>query len=428
MSGNNSPNNRFPLPENWDIDNVVCMVIPVPDDADYIAMMRGLIDTLTWQRSFNQHPTENAAYQVSKTWQRALDRGVTFQNCEAPMTLRQNPDNPCQLQQSFDDGGTWTLAFDYSLCSNVITVPAPYPGSDTGASDAAAAAMRNVFQALLNMVDCDASRENYINAATTYMRAFDAAYASPIALGAIYDAYCALDPDQKTEAKSDCPFLLHKDDLQDCADVNGLYDWLNCAAATINNWLNDTSDALMNALNQAAAALSGNGWQLASGGGSGGGASFGGDCLWQHEFSGAELCTVFTQTGVNYTGYHTGSCVPPLVADECHSYPGVGNQQQAWFIVELGNTFNFTDIILNYTTSIHEAGAIYIARLNHTGIYAEIQSAFINNGDTNVDYSFHDDTGTDIDALIVAIRTNTCAGNNQINSVTVKGHYPDPFA
>ncbi len=33
--------------------------------------------------------------------------------------LRQNPDNVCQLQQSDDGGVTWTLAFDYALCSNL---------------------------------------------------------------------------------------------------------------------------------------------------------------------------------------------------------------------------------------------------------------------------------------------------------------------
>ena len=33
--------------------------------------------------------------------------------------FRQNPDNPCQLQQSDDGGVTWTLAFDYEMCSNL---------------------------------------------------------------------------------------------------------------------------------------------------------------------------------------------------------------------------------------------------------------------------------------------------------------------
>jgi len=39
-----------------------------------------------------------------------------------PMIWRQSPVNPCWLEVSYDDGVTWTLAFDFSLCSgNSIT-------------------------------------------------------------------------------------------------------------------------------------------------------------------------------------------------------------------------------------------------------------------------------------------------------------------
>lgn len=43
--------------------------------------------------------------------------------------LRQNPENPCQLQQSLDGGENWMLAFDYSLCGAVV-IPAPYTEMD----------------------------------------------------------------------------------------------------------------------------------------------------------------------------------------------------------------------------------------------------------------------------------------------------------
>jgi len=39
------------------------------------------------------------------------------ENCMS-FELRQNPLNPCQLQQTFDGGEIWTLAFDYSLCQS----------------------------------------------------------------------------------------------------------------------------------------------------------------------------------------------------------------------------------------------------------------------------------------------------------------------
>ena len=37
------------------------------------------------------------------------------------MKLRQNPNNPCQLEQSHDNGASWTLAFDYGLCLAAAT-------------------------------------------------------------------------------------------------------------------------------------------------------------------------------------------------------------------------------------------------------------------------------------------------------------------
>lgn len=41
-----------------------------------------------------------------------LDGGCTM------FRLRQNPDDPCLLEQSFDSGETWETAFNYTLCSN----------------------------------------------------------------------------------------------------------------------------------------------------------------------------------------------------------------------------------------------------------------------------------------------------------------------
>lgn len=284
MAKNLLPIPRFPLPDEWEPEGIRCVIVSIPDDPQYLATLTGLLDLLKWSDNFARDDTKTGAAIVCRTWQTALEtQPITWGDCEQ-MILRQNPDDPCQLQQSQDGGDTWTLAFDYSLCSQVITVPAPYPGSETGASDAAAASMRNIFEGLTNLVDCGASRESYIDAATNYLRQYDAGYANPIALGAIYDEFCALDPTEQANYQSDCPYFEHKEDLEACANVEGLYDWLNCAAETINNWLNDTSNALMNALNSAAAALTGNGWQLSAGGGAGGGAGFGDTCEWTHVF------------------------------------------------------------------------------------------------------------------------------------------------
>jgi len=320
MAKDLAPIPRFPLPEEWEPEGTRCVIVRIPDDAQYLATLTGLLDLLKWSDNFARDDTKTGAAIVCRTWQSALEmQPITWGDCEQ-MILRQNPDDPCQLQQSSDGGETWTLAFDYSLCSNVITVPAPYPDSETGASDAAAAAIRNVFQGLLGLVDCEAGRAAYIAAATAYLRAYDATYANPIALGAIFDAFCALDETEQDYYLSDCPYDEHKSDLEDCADPSGLFDWLNCASEAIFDWLNDTSDDLMNALNQAAAALSGNGWQLASQGGAGGGASFGSECSgWTVTFDdGSYPYTLIYGTVVS--GGNPGNCA----LDATTNIPGAG--------------------------------------------------------------------------------------------------------
>lgn len=282
MAKDLAPIPRFPLPDEWEPASTRCVIIRIPDDAQYLAILTGLLDMLKWSDNYARDETKTGAAIVSRMFQTALElQPITWGDCEQ-MILRQNPDDLCQLEQSQDGGDTWSLAFDYSVCAAIITVPAPYPGSGTGAADAAVAAARNIFHGLLEVSDdiCALTRSEYINAATTYMRAFDASYANPVALGQIYDAYCALTEPQQEVYKSDCKYDDQKDDLEGCADSDGLFDWLNCLSAAINDWLNDTSDDLMNALNAAAAALTGNGWQLASQGGAGGGAGWEPTCEW----------------------------------------------------------------------------------------------------------------------------------------------------
>lgn len=288
MPRNYVPIPRIELPDDWEPEGVVCALVPMPDDPQYLAMLVGLIDQLRYSALFGRDPTKTGAAIVARTWAAALkDRPILISDCEGdmPFRLRQSPVNPCILEQSLDGGATWSLAFNYSLCGGSVVVVPPYPDSDTGASDAAAQVMRNIFEGLLNILDCEAqSRDEYIALATTYMRTFDASYSNPAALGSVYDAYCALDEEEKETAKEDCTYVPHKEELQDCFASDGLIDDLNCLSDTIMDWLNDTSDALMDALNKAAAALTGSGWQAAAAGGAGGGAGFGYDCGWEQVF------------------------------------------------------------------------------------------------------------------------------------------------
>lgn len=77
----------------------------------------GLLEIYRWSDKFSGSDEEKAtAIKVFHDLIVALTEG----NC---MRLRQNPANPCQLQQSWDGGTTWSLAFDYSLCRSQSSDP-----------------------------------------------------------------------------------------------------------------------------------------------------------------------------------------------------------------------------------------------------------------------------------------------------------------
>jgi len=131
---------RFP-PERWNLPDIVnppdsiCYVVPVPNDKFHVAAFMGAIYALTWSKNWGRDDTNKAAA-VSRVWQAIFDN---LQFCPAPLSppnmgaggedenmIRQNPDNPCELQTSID-GTTWCTFADFSLC-----LPAPsQPGGGT---------------------------------------------------------------------------------------------------------------------------------------------------------------------------------------------------------------------------------------------------------------------------------------------------------
>ena len=253
------PVERFPLPDGWSPAGVTCVLVPCPDDPQYLETLVGAIARLGWSTSFARDETKTGAATVARTWNRALlTQAIVFEEC------------------------------DMKCCDDPIVVVPPYnPGGGTGPEDAAGSAIEEIFVGLIALnPDCSMTRSEYIETATAYMRGFSSTYSAPGALGAIYDQYCLLPDGEKPDWSDPCKFKEHYEDIVPCFDAGGLIDDLNCLSEEISEWLTDTSEALMTALNQAAAALTGQGWQAAaSSGGAGFGGGFAAECSadWCHE-------------------------------------------------------------------------------------------------------------------------------------------------
>lgn len=116
---------RIELPDDWTPEGQVCMLIPVPDDPQFISMLVGHIDQLKYSASFARDGTKTGASIVARRWQEALDsQPLITVNCEGEITMfnvRQNTTDPCILEKSTDGGATWVEWADLTLCPpNVV--------------------------------------------------------------------------------------------------------------------------------------------------------------------------------------------------------------------------------------------------------------------------------------------------------------------
>jgi hypothetical protein len=276
----------YPLPQIMP-EGFKCVTVYIPDTLECYGAFWNSYEYLATAGAWETDEA-HTAIDVAALWKTAVAMATALwpdeQGCGMSYELRQNEDNPCLLEQSFDGGETWSLAFDHRLCALQITTPPPYPDSDTAQADAATALVRNMFEEIVNLADemCGGTRQEYINAATNYLRGYDGTFANPAALGGVFDEVCAMSEPERELAKQDCTYAGKKDDAEECYDPVGGALGIACWQETIGNWLNETVDALGNWLNIMAASLSPQGIQNLSAGGAGGGAGFSGDCLWTH--------------------------------------------------------------------------------------------------------------------------------------------------
>lgn len=126
---------RFPLPIVVDPPETICFQINVPNDPYHIDAFYGALWALTMSRNWARDDAHTAA-EVSRVWSRIFF-ALVRDSCKVPtlrgtagadggdeQLIRQNPDNPCELQTSID-GITWCTFADLSLC----LPPPPQPGA-----------------------------------------------------------------------------------------------------------------------------------------------------------------------------------------------------------------------------------------------------------------------------------------------------------
>jgi len=128
---------QWVLPEVVNPPDTVCFQINVPNERHHIGAFFGAIYLLSKPYAWGDDP-DHTAIEVGAVWRRIFDNLIAG-NCTIPAKpgsagadggdenlIRQNPDNPCELQTSIN-GVDWCTFADISLC--VGGSPQPGAGS-----------------------------------------------------------------------------------------------------------------------------------------------------------------------------------------------------------------------------------------------------------------------------------------------------------
>jgi hypothetical protein len=279
MEPNTIPVGRINLPNDLSPEGVVCVSFPCPDDPQYIAMIIGLVDVLKWSATYQRDATGNGAALVSRVWDKALaTQPVEVGECggEVSYLLRDDPNDPCKVEQSTDGGVTWTHAFDKG-CEE-----SGQPTPTEPAAEGAGNFVNNVIhRPLVYLHDNEPTQAEFeawycdwieTIAGSTVESCLDNA-------GSLWEDWQAYSPTEKDHWADPCTWYGEFQEIQSCFDDAGVMDWLNCASQTVLDWLEFASVNLMRSLTATASVFTGTQAQNASDhAGTGGGAGFGDGC------------------------------------------------------------------------------------------------------------------------------------------------------
>jgi len=114
----------IPQPEQ-DYDE--CPKIGFCVNETWIPLIIGALQTLTWKDLYagDTDRAEDIARQANNLIIEIAHGNIEC-GCDMPYLLRQKPNSPCVLEQSTDNGLTWSTAFDFSLCQPTQSAPSTY--------------------------------------------------------------------------------------------------------------------------------------------------------------------------------------------------------------------------------------------------------------------------------------------------------------
>ncbi len=137
------------LPDDINPANRLYVCVPIPDDPAHIRAFLGQLDYLSYWYTWEKDELKRGK-EVAQVWREIVSQ-IRFaiesnEGCEGmTIQLRQSPENPCILEQSWD-GINWSFAFDYSLCTPSYKAPSSAVMDDLDQATTVIQELNNIYQ------------------------------------------------------------------------------------------------------------------------------------------------------------------------------------------------------------------------------------------------------------------------------------------
>lgn len=250
---------RYELPAIWEPGEDWCVCIRIPGTSDHLATLADHLEMLTWSNMYARDDTRRGAAIVARRWQSALN-SAPIARCTGGLMLRQNPENPCQLEQSLDGGESWTLAFDYSLCTP--NLPASSWPSDEAEADDLLWWLHQLGQYIHDNASVPAEELK----AAVRDRIEDAIGSVGVgaAVDVLVDTWLGASEAEREAVLDESSWEVLRNEAVCELRAEGVYPWtshgtwLDRLSVKIADWLNNASETLAKVLSDVAALIAGN--------------------------------------------------------------------------------------------------------------------------------------------------------------------------
>lgn len=289
---------KYLIPDDHLPEDTICIPVHVPNDPLYLyAFMGSLAHFGKWVAWDDEG--DGRAKDVAQLWKDAEEiTRAAWAAGECGLMIRQNPDSPCELQQSMD-GETWETWAVISDCTSGPDEGVPFPSGtapDAGYDAAANAAdwLDTILCMIVGLIDGGASDGEIISQVGAYIAAYAPGAITAEGIKIWIDGLRALSMAQRAAyCGGDVPGDLWNGII--CAGAVGLDDghWLDKWADGISDWLSGSAQWLIDGFEAVARTFGINDQNTISRtGGGGGGAGFGdpdcGWCAWMQHSTGLQ--------------------------------------------------------------------------------------------------------------------------------------------